>query len=247
MEDSNNVVVTEKKSSKNVLGILSVVFAGVSLLGSWIPFLNVISMILGFAAMVMGIISLIFVILKKTTLLALPIIGMSVSLISLILACGVNILVLKSANNGTLNSQNSTINSIVSGNDNKEYKVGETAVVSNHALTVTNVQRDYNTGNKYMAPGSGNEFVKVTVKLENKTNGDINVSAYDFKLQDGSGSAGYPKSATYALDDKFDNAQLAPNGSKTGSIVFEVPKGDQNLKFIYKVSSVANKQIEIKL
>lgn len=246
MENPNNMMATDKKSSKNILGILSVVFAGVSLIGSWIPFLNVISIILGFAAMVMGIISLVFVILKKTTLLALPIIGMSVSLVSLVLACGVNVFVLNSINSSNSNI-NSSITSIVSGDDNKEYRVGETAIVGNHALTVTNVQRDYNTGNKYMAPGSGNEFVKVTVKLENKTNGNINVSAYDFKVQDSSGAAGYPKSPTYSLDDKFDNAQLAPNGSKTGSMIFEVQKGDQNLKLMYKLSSAANKQINVKL
>ena len=35
----------EKKPGKNVVGIISVVFAGVSLIGSWIPILNVISII----------------------------------------------------------------------------------------------------------------------------------------------------------------------------------------------------------
>ncbi len=248
MKNSNEMV-TEKKPSKNVLGILSVVFAGISLIGSWIPLLNITSIVLGFAAMVMGIISLVFVILKKTTLLSLPIIGMSVSLISLILAFGINAIVFSAVNNGSFGSasQSAGVSSIISGNDNKEYKVGETVMVNNHALTVTNVQRNYSTGNKYMAPGSGNEFIKVTLKLENKSSGNINVNSYDFKVQDGNGSASYPKSPTYALDDKFDSAQLAPNGSKTGSLVFEVPKSDQNLKLIYKLSSVANKQIEIRL
>lgn len=247
MEKPNDVMTVENKSSKNVLGILSVVFAGVSLIGSWIPLLNVISIILGFAAIVMGVISLIFVILKKTTVLALPIVGMSVGLVSLILAFGVNAFAFNAFNNGTVTSQGGTIGNIISGNDNKEYKVGETVTMNNHSLTVTNVQRNYSTGNKYMAPGSGNEFIKVTVKLENQTSGDINVSSYDFKVKNGNGSAEFPKSATYSLDDKFDNTQLSPNGVKTGSLIFEVPKGDSNLKLIYKLSSVANKQIEINL
>ena len=243
--ESPNEIMIEKKQSKNILGILSVVFAGIALIGSWIPIFNIISMVFAFVAMVLGIISLVFVITKRTTLLPLPIIGMSVSLISLILAFGVNVFVFNSASSSS--SVSGTIGSIISGADNKEYKVGETVTLNNHALTVTNVQRDYSTGNKYMAPGSGNEFIKVTVKLENKSSGNINVNSYDFKVQDGGGSAGYPKSATYALDDKFDSAQLAPGGSKTGSLVFEVPKGDQNLKLIYRLSSVANKQIDIKL
>ncbi|MDO4199915.1 MAG: DUF4352 domain-containing protein [Clostridia bacterium] len=249
MENPNNEVMVEKKPSKNVLGILSVIFAGVSLIGSWIPFLNVVAIILGFAAIVMGVISLVFVITKKTTVLALPIVGMSVGLISLILSFGVNALFWNLINNGSLDkiTQNGTVNNIVSGSDNKEYKVGETVKLSNHELTVISVQRNFSTGNSYIAPASGNEFVKVTVKLENKTDGSINVNPYDFKVQDGNGAAGSPKSATFTLNDKFDTAQLAPNGSKTGSMVFEVPKGDKNLTLIYRLSSLVNKQIEIKL
>lgn len=249
MEDPNNLAVAEKKPSKNVLGILSVVFAGVALIGSWIPLLNVFSIVLGFAAMVMGVISLVFVITKRTTLLALPIIGLSVGLVSLVLAFGVNAFVFNAINNGSLDSitKNSTVNSVVSGNDSKEYKVGETVKLSNHELTVMSVQRNYSTGNSYIAPASGNEFIKVSVKLENKTDGTINVNPYDFKVQDSNGTLGFPKSATFTLNDKFDTAQLAPNGSKTGSLVFEVPKGDNNLTLVYRLSSLVNKQIEIKL
>lgn len=54
------------------------------------------------------------------------------------------------------------------------------------------VRRNYNTGNSYLKPSSDNEFIEVSVKLENETDGEMNVNPYDFKVPDGSGTAGLP-------------------------------------------------------
>ena len=47
------------KDEKKVLGILSIVFGAIALVGSWVPFLNNGSFIVGLFALVLGVIALI--------------------------------------------------------------------------------------------------------------------------------------------------------------------------------------------
>ena len=54
-------------------------------------------------------------------------------------------------------------------------------------------------------------------------------------------------SYTYSLEDYLDLDKLAPNGEVSGSLIFEVPKGDSNLKLKYKPSFWSSKNIIIKL
>jgi hypothetical protein len=49
------------------------------------------------------------------------------------------------------------------------YTVGETIERDGKQLTVTKVERGYDTGNQFAQPASGKEFVKVTVELKNNS------------------------------------------------------------------------------
>lgn len=254
----NEVIVKEKKPSKNVLGILSVVFAGVSLLGCWVPLLNVLSMILGIAAIVMGIISFILVLCKKANLIVLPIIGVILSIISIWMSNGIN-----NSVSDALNGQGKT-SSVSSNSSNSEtskktdeskdtvatkevYEVGETVAMDDKELTVTKVTRNYNTGNQYSTPKSGKEFVKVSLKLENKSNNELHAGSYDFNIIDSSGAKETPAAPTYSLNDEFESVQLVSGGVREGSLVFEVQKDDSNLTLVYEPSWFSNHQIKIKL
>lgn len=272
-KNQNTTEVVEKEPGKNVLGILSVVFAGVSLIGSWIPLLNVISIIFGIAAIIMGVISLVFVLTKKSAHLPLPIIGIVLSIISIAISNGINTAVSdslsgkdtpdtkvsssSSSSTTSGNSTNSSSKSDDSKNDSsssnttntdsedKEYKVGDTISVSNQELTVTKVQRNYSP--KYGSAKDGQEYVKVTLKLANKSDKTISAYSTSFKVQDSNGVIEDRDSSSYSLDDYFDYSDLASNGTKTGSLVFEVPKGDNNLTFIYEPNMFSDKQVKIKL
>lgn len=252
----NEVIVKEKEPSKNVLGILSVVFAGVSLLGCWVPLLNVLSMILGIAAIVMGIISFILVLCKKANLIVLPIIGVILSIISIWMSNGIN-----NSVSDALNGQGKT-SSVSSNSSNSEtskktdeskdtvatkevYEVGETVAMDDKELTVTKVDKSYSP--KYGNPQSGQKFIKVTVKLENKSSSEIHVNPLDFHILDSSGAKEDVDSNTYSLSDQFKYADLTPGGTREGSVVFEVPKDDSNLTLVYEPSWFSNHQIKIKL
>lgn len=265
MENEKVVVepTTKKQPKKNVLGILSTVFAGVALIGSWIPLLNVISVIFAVAAIIMGIISFIFVLMKKSNYLALPIIGIVISIISIALANGVNTAVSDSLSNkdtsqkvsssssassesSKKSSGSSSQNTTADTDENKEYKVGDTISVNNQELTVTKVQRNFTT--KYGSPKDGQEYVKVTLKLENKSDKSISAYSSSFKVQDSNGVIETDDfSGSVGLDDGFNYSEIAPSGVKTGSLVFEVPKGDSNLTFIYEPELLSKKQVRIKL
>ncbi|CAH1856236.1 DUF5067 domain-containing protein [Convivina praedatoris] len=74
-----------KQDERKVLGILAIVFGGISLLLSWIPIINNIAFIFGIIGLVFGIISL-FINRKNKKILA--IIGTSLSVVSMIIVLG---------------------------------------------------------------------------------------------------------------------------------------------------------------
>ena len=51
----------------------------------------------------------------------------------------------------------------------------------------------------------------------------------------------------YGTGNDLGSGELAPNGTKTGKIVFEAPKGDNGLTLIYKGNMLSNKERKLKL
>ncbi len=127
------------------------------------------------------------------------------------------------------------------------FKVGDIISFDEKEVTLTNVTRNYDTGNSFSKPKDGKEFVKVTVEIINKSKIEISYNNYDFKMKDGNGAIKTPEIETYSLSDSLELGKLSPNGKVKGSMIFEVPKGDQELSLIYKPSFWSNKKIEIKI
>ena len=128
-----------------------------------------------------------------------------------------------------------------------EFKVGDIISFDDKEVTVTNVARNYNTGNEFSKPKDGKEFVKVTVEIKNKSKSDISYNTFDFKIKNSDGALQGAEAETYSLSDSLSSGQLSENGKIKGSMVFEVPKGDKNLSLKYSPSFWSNKNIEIKL
>lgn len=118
------------------------------------------------------------------------------------------------------------------------YKVGETIVFKDSKITITNVTRNFSTGNMFAVPESGKEFVKVDLAIVNTTTAKKSFSAYDWKIQDGDGVIkDINFAATSIIDGGFTSSvDLAGGGKWSGSMVFEVPAGDTNLQLQYKPS-----------
>lgn len=146
-------------------------------------------------------------------------------------------------NTGTNNSgsQNSK------AEEKTEFKVGETATFDDKSITVTNVQRNYDTGNQFAQPESGKEFVIVTVDIANNGDSTLDYNTYAFKMQDSNGVQ-QNEAITALTEGKLNSGSLAKGGKVTGKLAYEVPSGDAGLKLLYQnFSFFDNKAITFNL
>lgn len=128
-----------------------------------------------------------------------------------------------------------------------EFAVGETASFDDKSITVTDVQRNYDTGNQFAQPESGKEFVIVTVNITNDSDNTLDYSTFNFKLQDSNGVQ--QSEAIMALSEgKLDSGSLAVGGKVTGKLAYEVEAGDTGLKLLYQdFGFFDNKEVTFKL
>lgn len=130
----------------------------------------------------------------------------------------------------------------------KEFKVGDVIAFKGAEVTVTSVQRNFNSGNEFIQPKSGKEFIKVFVQIVNKDKEKLSYSSYDWKIQDSDGSIQNPSFLTTAnMDDYLESGELIKGGKKSGSLGFEVKKGDTGLILHYKPSYFSDDAVKIKI
>lgn len=165
------------------------------------------------------------------------------------------IIVLIGAGGAAGNKDNTATNSGSASNSTEtkkaeektEFKVGETASFDNKTITVTDVQRNYDTGNQFAQPESGKEFVIVTVKITNDSDKTLDYNTYEFKMQDSNGVQ-QNEAITALSEGKLNSGSLAAGGKVTGKLAYEVPKDDTGLKLLYQnFSFFDNKAITFNL
>ena len=128
-----------------------------------------------------------------------------------------------------------------------EFKVGETATFDDKSITVTDIQRNYDTGNQFAKPESGKEFVIVTVNIVNNSSSSLDYNTFEFKMQDSNGVQ-QSEAFTALSEGKLNSGSLAKGGKVTGKLAYEVPKDDAGLKLLYQnFSFFDNKAITFSL
>lgn len=157
---------------------------------------------------------------------------------------------------GAAGNKNDTTTSTGSSNNSSsekkaeektEFKVGETASFDNKTITVTDVQRNYDTGNQFAQPESGKEFVIVTVNITNNSDKTLDYNTFEFKMQDSNGVQ-QNEAFTALSEGKLNSGSLAAGGKVTGKLAYEVPKDDTGLKLLYQnFSFFDNKAITFNL
>lgn len=225
--------------SKNTSGLATagMVLGIIAIVGAWIPFLNVVSIILGALALVFGIIALV----KKKSL------GKSLAAIILgglsVIVAIVMIAVASSAINELVKSDGANTNTSQGDQAEvkSEYAIGETATFDGKTITVTNVQRNFDTGNQFAQPETGKEFVVVTVDIANSSDSTLDYNAFEFKMQDSNGVQ-QTESIMALSEGKLNSGSLAKGGTVTGKLAYEVPQGDTGLKLLYQSLSLFNNE-----
>lgn len=127
------------------------------------------------------------------------------------------------------------------------FAVGEVIAFDGKEVTVNTVERNWSSGNQFITPESGMEFVKAQVTIENKSSSEASYNLYDWKLQNSQGVIKDPDSSTYSADGALGSGDLAPGGKVSGFLVFQVPQDDGGLTLRYSPSFWSDKKIEITL
>ena len=147
-----------------------------------------------------------------------------------------------SGSNGSSQNQNSESKK----EEKTEFNVGDIIAFDGKELTVEKVERNWNSGNAYLKPKDGKEYVKVSVKIENKSETEMNYNVFEFKAEDSNGAAENADMQTYSLPDSLGSGDLVKGGKKSGSMIFEVPAGS-SLKLHYQPSFWSNKKVIVNL
>lgn len=145
-----------------------------------------------------------------------------------------------------VDNSNSSSESASQSDENYEVGVGETATRNNRALTISEVQRNYPGASEFSNPEAGKEFILVTITLENKGNDSFSFDSTNFKVQD---SQGVQSMSKYVgeMDGEMDFGSLAPGGTVTGKLAYEVPEGDANLKLVYRTDMFNRDEVIVNL
>lgn len=142
------------------------------------------------------------------------------------------------------NTESSASSSDTNSSTTVEHKVGEAVDIKGEELTVKTVKKNYETGSQFLKPDTDNQYVKIDLSIKNNTDNSINVSPFEFKILD---SSGVYHDTNFILKDPITSTKIAKGGNLSGSISFEVPKNDDNLKLIYTPSLWSDDHVEIKL
>lgn len=121
----------------------------------------------------------------------------------------------------------------------------ETPQVSGSKALVVSKPRFFN-GLGYSTPDRGKEFVVVAVGIKNVGSTTESYNPFDFKMQGHDGDIKGPAFVT-GLDDQLHSGQLAPNGTTSGTIAFQINKGDRDLTLIYQACLLFCSDIKVDL
>lgn len=215
-----------------VVGIIAAVFGWTG------PF----GLIAAIVAIIFGVLALVKKQSKTKSIWGIALGG--IALITAIIVISVASAVVKVLeNDGTSSTGTSTSQST----DQTTYAVGQTIDFDNKKVTVTSVERNWQSGSQFTAADSGNELVKVQVSIENNSNSQITYNTFDWKMQDSQGVIKDIDSSTYSIDGGLSSGELAPKGKVSGSMIFQVPAGDSGLVISYNPSFFNDKKIQIKI
>ncbi|MDO4781010.1 MAG: DUF4352 domain-containing protein [Candidatus Saccharibacteria bacterium] len=151
-----------------------------------------------------------------------------------------------SSQNGAkvVNSNNANQPSKSQQAEKTEFKVGETIAFDGKEVVIKTLQRNWTSDNQFIKPSDGKEFVKATVTIVNKSSSELSFNTFDWKVEDANGAIEGPSATAFTASDNLGSGDLAVNGKKEGSVIFEVPTGS-SVKIHYKPSFWSNKKIVI--
>lgn len=125
---------------------------------------------------------------------------------------------------------NNTANTVIPNKENQKTVFSMKDKITYKDVDYKIIKVETSNGTKLKRPKKGNEFVIVTLKIENRSDTKVKYSYQNWKmtnsLDEEKSRIFAPVNATTALY----TGNLVIGGTKTGSMVFEQPQGDDKLR-----------------
>ena len=112
-----------------------------------------------------------------------------------------------------------------------EFKQDEVAYYKDINFTINSVEKS--AGIEYDTPKEGCEYVIVNVTIENKSEEKISYNPYDWKMENSQGQETDQTIVLFNSDTQLNSGDLKSGGKVSGTLVFEQPVGDPELKLNY--------------
>lgn len=114
----------------------------------------------------------------------------------------------------------------------KEFSQNEIATYNDVDYSITKVEKTQGN-NEYLKPKDGYEYVKVTIKIENKSDKKISYNSLDWQMVNADGVE--DAWGTFTADDDIvlSSGELDAGGKVEGVLVWEEKIGDDNLRLRY--------------
>lgn len=122
----------------------------------------------------------------------------------------------------------------------KEFKQNEVATYKDVDYSIVNVEKTQGSS-EYIKPKDGYEYVKVTIRIENKSDSKISYNALDWQMVNADGVEDAWGTFTADDDNTLSSGELDAGGKVEGVLVWEEKIGDDNLRLRYYDSLVDDK------
>lgn len=151
----------------------------------------------------------------------------------------------KSENTTQQQTESKETNTKEDDSKSEDFYIGDEIVMGDYVLTVDKTEKS--SGSDYDKPKKGNEFLIISVTIKNNGEEEISYNPYDFTVQNGNGQVNDITFTTVDSDTALNSGKLIAGGSVSGTLAFEVPKGDKNLLLRYQPDFWSDKEIQIHL
>lgn len=218
-----------------VLGIVSIIFA-------IIPILGTIAFVPALVGLVLGIVFCV----KKSKLGEPKGRGMAGAII-----CGIAILfiliylggITESEPKNTLNDNEPSQGTNVNVPESKEYSVGDIFEDENIAIKYVSKNENFTNYSKYADVKSGYKIIQATFEFENVGTSDEYVSSYYFNCY----ADGYDCESFWSVEDSSFSATLSAGKKTKGSVYFEVPKDAEEIILEYELNAWTSSKVVFKV
>jgi hypothetical protein len=110
--------------------------------------------------------------------------------------------------------------------------IGASVQLDNHAVAVLSFKRNWSSGNEFLKPSEGNEYVVVQVAFRNTGDSALPINLFGFQLEDENGVM-RTASLMAGVSGMLESVSIQPGGRIAGNVAFEAKRGSTKLVVHY--------------